>query len=758
MRDSVKSKKAVLPKKTNRRLPVTVVRVVLGLLFLGAFAGILLINPLPAVKIDLKEGGIADKAIYADRDFRYEDKQKLELLCREVRARVREVYNVDESAREEVDARLDEFFKKLKEGFSHPEIELKPEELNIKISVLGLKTLLADKHLEEARDIVREIVGDLMSGGLLSELEQERLVEAETYSVTVRTPNTEKEKHRLVSDLLTINKARRAGFERINSLFPRDRRMGMALKELLENSLAANLHYDAAETEQRRAAAAGIVPAQYREVKKGEPVIRKGERVSREHLDRLMAMRRQWKKATQFSYLFGFTVLTISLFLSFYFYLRRFHRWPLLMGKNLVLSGLLLLLVLLAAKLIIYFELPSYLVPVSFAAMLLTILLNPPSALMVTIMLSILAGVVMDFKLEIMIVSLFGSLVGIYLVQDIRRRSHLLKAGLLIGLANLILIIGIGFLKNVNFKVYLLDGFWGGASGIISSFMVMGSLPVFEQLFNIVTGISLLEISDLNHPLLKKLLIQVPGTYHHSLVVGNLSETAGRAIGANSLLLRAGSYYHDIGKMKKSKYFSENWTDTKDKHSKLAPSMSSLIILNHIKEGVEIARQNRLNPVIIDFIREHHGTSLMYFFYQQAVNSVKKKNATEKEKKVMEQSFRYPGPKPQTKETAILMLADSVEAAARALNQPTPSRIKGLVQKVIEDKFIDGQLDECDLTLRDLNKIRSSFVHVLTGIHHMRVAYPEKSQVTPHESLRLSTGQASHTLTGTGKSYPYGHR
>ena len=728
MKDSVKSKKAILSKKTNRRLPLTVVRAALGILFLGAFAGILLINPLPAVKVDLNEGGIADKSIYADRDFRYEDKQRLELLCLQVKTRIRDVYSVDESVREETDVRLDEFFKKLEEASSHPEIELKSEELGIKISEPGLRILLASKRLEEAQDAVREIVGDLLSEGLLSGLEQERLVETETYSVTVRVLNTEKEKHKLVSDLLTISKAKRAGFERINSLFPRDRRMKAALKELLENNLAANLHYDAAETEQRRAAAAGSVPAQYREVKKGEPVIRRGERVSREHLDRLMALRRQWKKATQFSYLFGFTVLTLGLFLSFYFYLRRFHRWPLLMGKNLVLSGLLLLLVLLAAKLIIYFELPFYLVPVSFAAMLLTILLNPPSALMVTIMLSILAGVVMDFKLEIMIVSLFGSLVGIYLVQDIRRRSQLLKAGLLIGLANLILIIAIGFLKNVDFKVCLLNGFWGGASGIISSFMVMGSLPVFEHLFSIVTGISLLELSDLNHPLLKKLLIQAPGTYHHSLVVGNLSETAGRAIGANSLLLRAGSYYHDIGKMKKSKYFTENWTDTRDKHSKLTPSMSSLIILNHIKEGVELAKKNRMNPVIIDFIREHHGTSLMYFFYQQAVNSVKKKDATEKEKKIMEQSFRYPGPKPQTKETAILMLADSVEAAARALNQPTPSRIKGLVQKVVEEKFIDGQLDECDLTLKDLNKIRSSFVHVLTGIHHMRVAYPEKAE------------------------------
>jgi len=205
--------------------------------------------------------------------------------------------------------------------------------------------------------------------------------------------------------------------------------------------------------------------------------------------------------------------------------------------------------------------------------------------------------------------------------------------------------------------------------------------------------------------------------------VGNLAEEACNAIGANSLLARVGAYYHDIGKIEKAEYFVENQMGTSSKHEKLAPSMSALIITNHAKDGVELAKKYKLKKAIVDFISQHHGTSLIYYFYQRALEKVK----TESELK--EEEFRYPGPKPQTKETAIVLLADSVEASSRMLNEPTPARIKGLVQKIINNKFIDGQLDECDLTLKDLNKISDSFVRVLTGVFHTRLEYPESKTV-----------------------------
>ncbi|MDD3089062.1 MAG: HDIG domain-containing protein, partial [Candidatus Omnitrophica bacterium] len=266
------------------------------------------------------------------------------------------------------------------------------------------------------------------------------------------------------------------------------------------------------------------------------------------------------------------------------------------------------------------------------------------------------------------------------------------------------------------------DGFWGLAAGVLSSFIVMGLLPLFEHFFKVPTNISLLELSDLNHPLLKTLALEAPGTYHHSIMVGNLAEASCDAIGANSLLARVGAYYHDIGKISKPEYFSENEMGSGSRHANLTPSMSALIISKHVKDGIEIAHKYKLNQAIMDLITQHHGDSMISYFYQKAIEK------SEDGSVLNEEDFRYPGPKPQTKEGAILLLADSVEASSRALEDPTPSSIRNLVRKIINNKFIDGQLDECDLTLRDMHKIADSFVRVLMAVFHTRLSYPEENK------------------------------
>jgi hypothetical protein len=249
--------------------------------------------------------------------------------------------------------------------------------------------------------------------------------------------------------------------------------------------------------------------------------------------------------------------------------------------------------------------------------------------------------------------------------------------------------------------------------------ILIGVLPVFEFLFNVVTNISLLELADFNHPLLHRLMLEAPGTYHHSLIVGNLSEAACSSIGANALLARIGAYYHDIGKITKPEYFSENQELNSNKHDNISPQMSKMLIMNHVKEGLEFAKRSKLNPQIVEFIKRHHGTSLVYYFYKRALENPEDVRA------VHEDGFRYPGPKPNSKETAIVLLADSVEAATRSLKTPTPESIKDIVQKIINNKFIDGQIDDCDLTLKDLEKIAHVFIHVLSGIYHTRVTYPD---------------------------------
>ena len=319
---------------------------------------------------------------------------------------------------------------------------------------------------------------------------------------------------------------------------------------------------------------------------------------------------------------------------------------------------------------------------------------------------------------------LLSGLLSSLLVFGARRRMAIIRAGFIIGLVQAL-------------ALFLINRFWVDLplrylvliiNGIVSSVIVLGVLPVFEYLFKTVTNISLLELADFNHPLLQRLILEAPGTYHHSLVVGNLSEAACGAVGANALLARVGAYYHDIGKVSKPEYFSENQNIDESKHDTLSPTMSKMIIINHVNEGVELARKYKLNSCLIDFIRQHHGSSLVYYFYRRALENL------EEDQEVKEEGFRYSGPKPNTKETAIVLLADSVEAATRALKDSVPAKIEEVVHKIINNKFIDRQLDECDLTLKDLEKIAAIFIRILSGIYHSRIMYPESQRNEPRSS------------------------
>ncbi|MCK4519506.1 MAG: HDIG domain-containing protein, partial [Candidatus Omnitrophica bacterium] len=377
----------------------------------------------------------------------------------------------------------------------------------------------------------------------------------------------------------------------------------------------------------------------------------------------------------------------------FLLYLKLYEPAVFLNTRYLVLIGLLSFLIILLAKIISLSILSVYLIPLASISILIAILLNGRLAIVMTLFLSIFVGIITGEQLSTFIYSLSSGLIGIYLVQNVRRRAQVLKAGLFVGLVSCLTIINIDFMHGLSGKAILYESFWGLINGLVCAFIVMGILPVLEYLFKITTNISLLELSDLNHPLLKEMVIKAPGTYHHSLIVGNLAESAADSIGANSLLARVGAYYHDIGKLSKPEYFSENQMGFDDKHAELAPKMSSLIITSHIKDGVELARKYKLSSTILDFIRQHHGTSLTFYFYQRALEREKKDG------EVKEEDFRYNAPLPQTKEVALVLLADSVEAATRAIASPTHKKIKKTVQKIINNKFIDGQLDECDLTL-----------------------------------------------------------
>ena len=357
-------------------------------------------------------------------------------------------------------------------------------------------------------------------------------------------------------------------------------------------------------------------------------------------------------------------------------------------------------------------------IPIAAGAMLVTLLFDFHTAITFSFTISLLTGYWLNDPLY-PVYTFVGSLTAAFSVIRCKKRSALLRGGFYVAMTNvliaLILLISKGdfmpgkILSSLIFAVF---------SGITVSSIVSLLLPFLEYAFKITTDISLLELLDLNQPLMKTLMISAPGTYHHSVIVGNLVEAAAEAVNVNPLLARVSSYYHDIGKIKMPEYFVENQGGAPSKHDKLTPHMSSMIIVNHVKEGVELARQYKLPQVLIDIIKQHHGSSLITYFYQKA-----KEHGQEQQLSTAE-DFKYPGPKPQTRVAALVMMADAVEAASRVLTDPTPARITALVDKIINHIFLDGQLDECELTLKDISEIKRKFTYILTGIFHKRIDYP----------------------------------
>lgn len=394
---------------------------------------------------------------------------------------------------------------------------------------------------------------------------------------------------------------------------------------------------------------------------------------------------------------------------------------------NFLCLGFLFLLGVSSAQLLReYSQFSAYYVPVAAIAMLVSLLYRDLElSFLFSVSLSLFVGMIYGADIYLSMVLIIGSFLASLLVWQARRRSTIISAGFYVGLVQSLCILT--FFHQSGMPLSAILKFAGSPfmSGLISSFLVAGLLPFFEFVFGVYTNISLLELADFNHPLLKRLVLEAPGTYHHSLMVGNLAEMAAEVVGANALLARVGAYYHDIGKIEKPDYFSENQDRYSSKHENLSASMSKLIIMDHVKTGVELAKKNSLNKAIIDFITQHHGTSLAYYFYRKALEEKEEKD------NVKEDVFRYPGPKPQSRETAIVLLADSVEAACRSLDEPTPERISDIVHKIINNKFIDGQLDSCDITLSDLEKIASTFIHILGAFYHSRVDYPEQSKGEP---------------------------
>ncbi len=395
--------------------------------------------------------------------------------------------------------------------------------------------------------------------------------------------------------------------------------------------------------------------------------------------------------------------------------------------KFAILLGLMLVTLTVAWVVSLNDEWRAEIVPITIFAMTIAIAYHIELAMLMGTAVALVFTVVHGFGLGEFVILTAASSSAAMMCRTIRSRTKLVNVGLIVAAVVFPTVVGVSYLLGQPLAWPLItDALWFAGGAGMAGLVMTALLPFLERWFDIQTDISLLELSDANHPLLKELVQRAPGTYNHSINVASLSEAAADAVGANGLLCRVGAYFHDVGKLRKPEYFIENQAGGPNKHDDLVPTMSTLVIIAHVKDGVEIARTHRLPQRIIDLIEQHHGTTLVEYFYRRAAKQQEEQNGEDTNSPLDEADFRYPGPKPQTPEAAVMMLADTVESASRALREPAPARIENLVREISKKKFDDGQFDECDITIQQLNTIQESLIKSLNAMYHARVKYPEQ--------------------------------
>ena len=549
-----------------------------------------------------------------------------------------------------------------------------------------------------------------------------------------------------------------------------------ALFDIFRGGLEPNLLYSAIGTNRAIQRALDQLEPSVIDFKEGDTLIEPGTMINEADIERIAAYRQVELDRRGNSLIFNQLfierlILTTILLIAVYIYLKQGMHGLQNRSRAIVITAVSILLNLLIIRIIMEIgesalinSRPSlsmlpYVAPYALAPIIVAVLVGGAPAVLSALIVAVVFGIIQNNSVEFILIAFLSGVVGAYVSTNIRKRSKLVRSGLLAGATAAIAAAAIGFLNGFSFGIVGQQTLVALVVGLLTGILAVGLLPVFEQLFKITTEITLLELTDFNHPLLRRMQMEAPGTYHHSLMVANLSENAAAAIGASPLLCRVCCLFHDIGKLVKPEYFTENQRDGVNPHDEKNPSMSALVIKAHAKEGVEMARKEKLPRVIIDVIRQHHGTTLIQYFYYQANERAKvkqdgilqpfpaKANAKYKKKaketiKVDESTYRYDGPKPAFKESAIIFFADSVEAASRTLKKVTQPNVEELVERIFKDRIEDGQLDNCPLTFQELDQIRKSFIYTVLNMLHARVEYPRSDAERTND---LEKGNANKT-------------
>jgi len=676
-------------------------------------------------KVSLQVGDVSPEEIHAHRTVRYVDTVETDRLREEAAKGVDKVYRIVPKAASEAGESVANVFDILRRARTDESLSSMAAKADFIKHNLRLD--LSDDALEAL------LAADATAFG-----------EIESSSVRLIKEIMDRE---IRDDTDDVQRAR-AEFRRRVTNHLGSGKYASAAAEMGSSFIRANRILDQEGTKEAQERERKLVPEQHRQILLGDVVICKGELVTPQHIDKFMALGLRHPRVDYV------TVLCISLLVGcvvtfVIIYLARYHSAVFASTKLLSLLSLIVVLSVLGLKLggtmlgltlsgvqFGYFAM----IWISTAGMLTAILLSPQVAVLVVALLSSASGLAMNHELRWTLAALLSSLVAIYAVSDIRHRSDLMRAALAVCAANLAMVWLIGRISGDTVTDLLTGSGWAVAGGLGSIMLFWIGAAALEKPFGITTHLRLLELSDTNSPILKRLLMEAPGTYSHSVFVGNIAATAAEVISADALLVRVASYYHDVGKMKRPHFFVEN-QHVENVHDHLNPSLSALVIRSHIKDGLDLAQEYKLTPLICELMSQHHGTSLVRYFYHQAAGEGTEGSSA------LEQQFRYEGRKPQSVEAALLMLADAVEAASRSLSKPTPGQIESLVEGIISEKLLDGQLDESELTFKDISRIRDSFVRSLTSMLHARIEYPEPAAA----EVKKSGGDGS-----AGKELPAG--
>lgn len=687
---SLKSKK--LDKLSNnfifKFLSKLVVKQILLALIITTLLFFIVVENIAPEKVTVNVGDVAPYDIIATRDI--VDEKATEALKFQAMEMVEPIYRIDPSVQVNIKNEIKTLFTSIYNVQSYENININmkaiivSQQSPINLSEEQITTAINTKKdtLVMLEDNIYDIIEQILSAGV----ENEQL----------------NEQKKNVEEI----------FMNLDNLPENLKILGASI---VNSTLKPNKFFDVEGTQQKKEEAANQISPVI--IKKNQIIVRKGDEINSRALE-LIQKTGLLKENEGIDYTLVIGSLLVVFLLEFIIiaYLYIFNRQMLNNIRNLVILSIIILSVIIISKSV--YGISGYLLPVATATMLISILIDAKLAILVNFVMTIIIGLITGNDVNIMVMCLVGGAVGAFGVINTQQRHNIFITGLTVGIVNMLTIIAFDLIGEAEMQQIIIKSFYGILNGVFSAILTIGSLPLWESGFGIVTPLKLLELSNPNHPLLKKLLLEAPGTYHHCILVGNLSEAAAEAVKGNPLVARVGAYYHDVGKLKRPYFFKENQLNSENPHDKINPNLSTLIITSHVKDGVELAKKYKLPDIINSIIQQHHGETLVAYFYHKALNG-------ENHDAVKEDNFRYSGPKPQTKEAAIIMLADSVEAAVRSMREPTKGKIEGLVRQIIKDKLNDGQLDECDLTLKDLDTIANSFLNILLGIFHERIEYPK---------------------------------